>query len=178
MYTKRIHIFSQGRNLSTNGKVTHFTDKDLDSAVESYDEKNHTAPIILGHDETNSGAPAYGWIKSLEREKEKLYAIAEFTEEAKRLIEAGHYRKRSASFYAPSSPVNPKPGTWSLRHLALLGASPPAIKSLEDFSFMESKEEEALYAFDIEKMPELNFSKGFGKDVENYKESRSIDKTE
>ena len=50
----------------------------------------------------------------------------------------GLYKKVSASFYSPDSKINPEPGKWSLRHVALLGAQPPAIKGLKGFAYEES----------------------------------------
>ena len=48
---------------------------------------------------------------------------------------ARRFPKRSASFYPPQAPNNPTPGKWYLRHVAFLGAQPPAIAGLKDIQF-------------------------------------------
>ncbi len=56
-------------------------------------------------------------------------------------MEAGRYKKVSASFYQPDSPNNPVPtGVFYLRHVGFLGAQPPAIKGLKDIAFNENEE--------------------------------------
>jgi hypothetical protein len=50
------------------------------------------------------------------------------------MVDAKLFKKRSASFYPPGHPSNPKPGNWYLRHVAFLGAQPPAIAGLADFA--------------------------------------------
>ena len=55
------------------------------------------------------------------------------------LVKAGRYKKVSASFYPPTSPNNPKPGVWTLRHVGFLGAQPPAVKGLSAISFAEGE---------------------------------------
>ena len=92
---------------------------------------------MIGHQGDSDSLPSYGWIKGFERKGENLYADVEFTDTAKDLVKDGHYRKVSISFYSPDSQINPHNGKWSARHLALLGAAPPAVKGLEPFSFSE-----------------------------------------
>jgi hypothetical protein len=50
------------------------------------------------------------------------------------MVDNKQFKKRSASFYPPGHPSNPKPGNWYLRHVAFLGAQPPAIAGLADFA--------------------------------------------
>ena len=105
--------------------------------VDTYDPGVHEAPLVIGHQGDNDSVPSFGWIKGFSRKGENLYAEVEFTDTAKDLVKDGHYRKVSISFYSPDSQINPNPGKWSARHLALLGAAPPAVKGLEPFSFSE-----------------------------------------
>lgn len=51
------------------------------------------------------------------------------------LVRAGRFKKISASFYAPDSPANPRPGQWYLKHVGFLGAAPPAVKGLKQVAF-------------------------------------------
>jgi hypothetical protein len=54
-------------------------------------------------------------------------------------VQAGAYKKVSASLYTPDHPSNPKPGSYYLRHVGFLGAQPPAIKGLEAISFSDDE---------------------------------------
>lgn len=137
VFTKRVHVFKAGPQTSAQGVEREFSSKDLEDVVQSYDPGTHEAPVVIGHAGDNDSAPSYGWIKKFVRQGDDLYADVNFTDVAKDLVKDGHYRKVSISFYSPSSPINPHKGKWSARHLALLGASPPAVKGLEPFSFSE-----------------------------------------
>ena len=46
------------------------------------------------------------------------------------LVQAGRFKKLSASFWPPTHPENPVPGVWSLRHVGFLGAAVPAVLGL------------------------------------------------
>ena len=145
-FTKRIHVFKSGDQTSAQGVQRHFSEKDLQQVVDTYDPSVHTAPLVLGHAGDNDSLPAYGWIKGFAKKGDNLYADVEFSPVAKDLVKDGHYRKVSISFYSPDSAINPSKGKWSARHLALLGASPPAVKGLEPFSFSE---QEGIYDFAV-----------------------------
>jgi len=137
VFTKRINVFRAGDQTSAQGVSRTFTEKDLQQVVENYDPSVHEAPLVLGHQGDSDSLPSYGWIKGFARQGKNLYADVEFTDVAKDLVKDGHYRKVSISFYSPDSTINPHKGKWSARHLALLGASPPAVKGLEPFTFSE-----------------------------------------
>lgn len=135
-----LHVFTAGDQISTSGTNLKYTESELDEMVDSYNPELHEAPVILGHDES-SGSPSAGWVKSLYRAGKDLFAKVHFTESGKSAITSGEYKKRSSSFYRPESAVNPAKGKWSYRHLALLGGSVPAVKGLQEFSFMETTED-------------------------------------
>lgn len=137
MFTKRIHVFKAGDQTSAQGVRKTFTPEELQQVVDTYDPSVHEAPLVLGHQGDNDSLPSFGWIQGFSREGQNLYADVSFTDAAKDLVKNGHYRKVSISFYSPDSQINPHTGKWSARHLALLGASPPAVKGLEPFSFSE-----------------------------------------
>jgi hypothetical protein len=139
VFTKKIHVFKAGDQTSAQGVQRTFSPKDLQQVVDTYDPTVHEAPLVIGHQGDNDSVPSYGWIKGFSRQGENLYADVEFTDTAKDLVKDGHYRKVSISFYSPDSTINPNPGKWSARHLALLGAAPPAVKGLEPFSFSEKE---------------------------------------
>ena len=159
MFTKRIHVFKAGDQTSAQGVQRNFSEKDLEQVVKTYDPAIHEAPLVIGHAGDNDSTPAYGWIKGFAKQGGNLYADVAFTDTAKDLVKDGHYRKVSISFYSPDSAINPHKGKWSARHLALLGASPPAVKGLEPFSFSEA---EGVYDFAVALAPSDLFDEDLG----------------
>lgn len=157
--TKRIHVFKAGEQTSAQGVQRKFSPNDLQEVVETYDPSIHEAPLVIGHAGDNDSLPAYGWIKNFERQGENLYANVEFTDAAKDLVKNNHYKKVSISFYSPESQINPHKGKWSARHLALLGAAPPAVKGLEAFSFGEG---EGVFDYATALAPEELFEEELG----------------
>jgi hypothetical protein len=136
---KPFELFKAGRHTSAAGASLEFTEDHLRAAVEAYDPALHEAPIVVGHPRDN--APAYGWVKALSYADgtitaEPIQVDAAFAE----MVVAGRFKKRSASFYTPDAPNNPKPGTYYLRHVGFLGAQPPAVKGLKDVSFSDAEE--------------------------------------
>ena len=134
-----IEIFRIGKHTATNGQTLPFDEAMLSAAVKGYDPSLHEAPVVVGHPKDNH--PAFGWIDHLELKDGVVLAHpkqvdAEFSD----LVEQGKYKKRSASWYLPDSPNNPKPGTLYLRHVGFLGAMPPALKGLKDVQFAEEEQ--------------------------------------
>lgn len=131
-------IFRAGTRTDANGNTVTITEADLAAAAQAYDPKVHEAPIVVGHPKAD--APAYGWVKSLGVQNGVLTAdFAQVDDGFADLVKAGRYKKVSASFYPPTSPNNPKPGVWTLRHVGFLGAQPPAVKGLSAISFAEGE---------------------------------------
>ena len=159
MFQKRIHVFKSGDQTSAQGVQRNFSDKDLQQVVDTYDPSIHEAPLVIGHAGDNDSLPSFGWIKGFSKQGGNLYADVEFTDSAKDLVKNGHYRKVSISFYSPESAINPHKGKWTARHLALLGASPPAVKGLEPFSFAEV---EGVYDFAVTLSPSDLFDEALG----------------
>lgn len=132
-------IFRPGRHTASNGRTIEFSEADLRAAVAAYDPAVHEAPIVVGHPKDN--APAYGWIKGLSFDEagavvaEPAQVDTQFAE----MVSAGRFKKRSASWYLPDAPNNPKPGTYYLRHVGFLGAQPPAVKGLKDVNFADDE---------------------------------------
>ena len=158
-FTKRIHVFKAGDQTSAQGVQRNFSEKDLQQVCDTYDPAVHTAPLVIGHAGDNDSVPAFGWIKGFQKQGANLYADVEFSPTARDLVKDGHYRKVSISFYSPDSAINPSKGKWSARHLALLGASPPAVKGLEPFSFSEV---EGIYDFAVALAPSDIFDDELG----------------
>lgn len=136
---KRFQIFQKGKHVDSSGKALTMSDADLVATAEAYDPAVHEAPIVIGHPKDNK--PAFGWIGGVTVENGALYATPRevhpsFSEWVKNKL----YKKRSASFYLPDAPGNPVPGTYSLRHVAFLGAQPPAVKGMEEIEFADDEE--------------------------------------
>ncbi len=135
---KAFQIFTPGRHTAASGATLDFSEESLKAAVAAYDPALHEAPIVVGHPKDNH--PAYGWIKSLSFADGAIVAEpdqldADFAD----MVAAGRFKKRSASWYLPDAPNNPKPGSLYLRHVGFLGAQPPAVKGLKEISFSEDE---------------------------------------
>jgi hypothetical protein len=133
-----IEIFRPGRHTPRQGPALDFSAADLAAMVAAYDPAIYKAPIVVGHPATD--APAYGWVGDLSVAGDRVTASVQQVEPAfAELVRAGRYRNVSASFWAPSSPNNPKPGAYYLRHVGFLGAHPPAVKGLKPANFAEGE---------------------------------------
>lgn len=137
---KEIVIFRPGRHTASGGETLDFSEGKLAAAVAAYDPVLHEAPLCIGHPKDN--APAYGWVQSMGLGAGGAVAVrphqvnADFAE----LVNTGAFKKVSASWYLPDAAANPKPGTLYLRHVAFLGAQPPALKGLPSVEFSDNDE--------------------------------------
>jgi len=152
-----IEMFRAGPQISSTGQKLMFTEEDLDQVVGTYSPEQHEAPLIIGHDQTDS-TPSLGWVKDLWRKGKKLWGKVELTPKAEQLIKDGVFKKVSSSFYLPEAETNPHPGKLALRHLGLV--SVPAVKGLSAFSEGENNDERI-----IDLMPQP------GKTVISFKEA-------
>ncbi len=130
-----IEIFRAGVHVDNEGNKRSFTQADVQAMAACYSPQRHEAPLTLGHSGDNK--PAYGWVKNLQATPDgRLLMMADQIDPAfAESVKAGSFKKRSAQFYPPHSGHNPAPGSWYLRHVAWLGAQPPAVKGLADASF-------------------------------------------
>ncbi|MBF0424815.1 MAG: 2-oxoacid:acceptor oxidoreductase [Magnetococcales bacterium] len=128
---KPLTIFRSGTHTDASGQTTRFSLPDLEATAKAYNPARFEAPITIGHPAHD--APAWGWVESLAVKNGHLVAVPKQVEPAfADLVERGRFKKLSAAFYHPNSPSNPTPGVYALRHVAFLGAQPPAIKGLPD----------------------------------------------
>ncbi|MFN3319944.1 MAG: peptidase [Allorhizobium sp.] len=131
---KPFEIFRSGTHVDSRGRSFTFSDDDLSAIAAKYDPALSHAPIVVGHPKED--APAYGWVKSIAFRDGKLVVEAEDIEpQFADLVKAGRFRQRSASFFPPDHPNNPKPGQYYLRHVGFLGAAAPAVKGLKAVEF-------------------------------------------
>lgn len=136
---KRLQIFRPGTHVAADDRKVTITAAQLQAAAAAYDPKVHEAPITIGH--PSGTAPAFGWLSKLHF-SEAGGLEADPIQVDERLVEGikkGHFKKVSASFYEPDAPQNPKPGVYYIRHLAFLGAQPPAVKGLREVQFAEGE---------------------------------------
>lgn len=136
--TLEIEIFRPGSFRAMEAEDVAFSAGDLATIARRYDTAND-APIVIGHPDTD--APAYGWVKALRYDGagKRLFArIGDLHPAFAAAVRKRHYKKVSASFFAPDSPANPKPGAWYLRHVGFLGAAAPAVSGLRPVDFAGS----------------------------------------
>ena len=133
-----IEIFKAGRAVDDSGVVHHFSEADVAGMAAAYDPALREAPLTIGHPAHD--LPAYGWVGAMRINTggrlvmDAVRVEPQFAE----MVYAGRFRKRSAAFYPPGHANNPKPGHWYPRHVAFLGAQPPAIAGLKDITFADS----------------------------------------
>lgn len=144
MQSQAIEIFRAGTHVDSAGNTRTFTPQDLQAMAATYNPMLHEAPLTLGHPDADR--PAYGWVKSLTATNDgRLLMQADRVDPAFAAgVKASRYKKRSASFYPPHAPNNPKPGQWYLRHVGWLGAQPPAVQGLADVNFGTATDDGAV----------------------------------
>lgn len=140
---QRLHIFRAGNHGPMQGGTLEFSAADLAASAQAYDPARHEAPIVVGHPKLD--APAYGWVGGLQAEAGNLFAAPRQVEAGfAELVQAGRFKKISASFYTPASPGNPVPGVYYLKHVGFLGAAPPAVKGLRAVAFSDDDDAEIV----------------------------------
>jgi hypothetical protein len=131
---KPLHIFRAGRHAPMAGDPLDFSEADIAAMAAAYDPALLEAPLVVGHPATD--APAYGWVGALHARGGDLIAEPRQVEPAfAELVQAGRYKRISASFYPPQHARNPKPGAYYLKHVGFLGAAAPAVKGLKPIAF-------------------------------------------
>lgn len=134
-----LEIFKAGDWTTMDGQQLSFSAADLQATVDAYDPALFAAPLVVGHPKHDD--PAYGQVRALSVANQKLLAEHEHVEPAfAEMVNAKRFPKISASFFTPTSPGNPKPGVWYLRHVGFLGAAAPGVTGLKQASFSDNAE--------------------------------------
>lgn len=121
------------------------TEGDLENVKRNFDEFGKATiqpPLVPGHDEShpflkNSGLPAFGWTKSVETRRRpdgrmSLFATIDHVPEmVRKAVERKLYKRISPAFYVNYHHEG-KPRGMTLRHIGLLGAEIPEMKTLAD----------------------------------------------
>jgi transcriptional regulator with XRE-family HTH domain len=146
-----IPIFRAGRHRSANGVEREYSVGDLAEMAVTYSPDRFKAPVIVSHDTkgiADKQLPyselAYGFPDRLKVVGDKL--VASFSRIVPQVVDwwrSGQLLGLSPSFYMPNNPHNPTPGRWHLRHIALLGKTPPAVKGIG----AEFSEDELITSF-------------------------------
>lgn len=137
-----VEIFAVG---TWNGDI--YTEKDLDSMVEAFDQVGFKPPLKLGHNmeqekQWKDGQPAFGWVGKIYRRGKKL--LADFVQLPRKIYEAlkrGNYKQISSEIYwnlERNGRVFPR----VLRAVALLGADIPAVSGLEAIENLYNEQQE------------------------------------
>lgn len=135
----RIPVFRAGTHVSSDGRRVTITVADLEDIADSYEPSLQRAPHVIGHPQLDD--PAWGWAKSLTVDGDYLVVESEQIEvQFAQMVNAGRFPNRSASFYLPNTPGNPKPGRHYLKHIGWLGAAAPAVTGLPAVSFSADSE--------------------------------------
>jgi len=147
-----VPIFRGGKQTDSQGRE-HNGDVLIDHAVATFNASKHEPPACIGHPVDN--APAWGWVEGLKKEAHRggdllMAKFKQIQPEFAGMVKNGLFKKRSAAFYPDGS----------LRHVAFLGAAPPAVKGLPDVGFTEA--DTSVFTFN-----ELGFN-------ENKKEEKKM----
>lgn len=129
-----IDLFKTGTHTDSSGDSREWSELDLQTIVQKYNnqkaDERHKAPAIAGEHHTDESLAAYGWVKSLKIEGGHLYGEFEDVEpEFEKMVNQGRFGTVSIALYPD----------LLLRHVAFLGAKPPAIKGLKTPKFSEDK---------------------------------------
>jgi len=124
-----VPIFRGGKQTDSKG-VVHDGDALIDKALTKFNAAVHEPPACIGHPADD--APAYGWVEGIKKVASKTgnILLAKFKQVEPTfagMVKDGRIKKRSAAFYPDGT----------LRHVAFLGAMPPAVKGLPDMAFAE-----------------------------------------
>lgn len=121
-----IPIFKTGKHTDSQGNTSSYDEAFLDGIVNKYNPAAHEAPVVIGHPKNN--APAWAWIEGLKREGQTLYmTMKDMVPAFAEMLKLKMFKKRSISLYPDGS----------VKHVGFLGATPPAVKGLEDIAFNE-----------------------------------------
>jgi len=127
-------IFKTGTHTDSSGAKIVFDQARLNAIAANYDAGTRRAPIVIGHPKAD--LPAYGWIKSLSVNGDRLMATPESVDpEFEAMVKEQRFPERSASFFLEDSPHNPSNDAPYLRHVGFLGAKAPAVSGLKPVEF-------------------------------------------
>ena len=123
----KMEIFKGGTQTDSAGNTREWTETDLDTIVANTNALKSDIPFTIGHKKTDG--PAWAWGKKVFRKGKSIFTeMGDVTDELGIMLKKKMFKERSIAL---------RPDL-SIRHIALLGAEPPAIKGLEAFNWQES----------------------------------------
>lgn len=148
-------ILDTGEKTAANGVKVNFDEEMLSQIQETYDPNKFKAPLIISHktrgvhdNKLADSEFAYGFPTQLRKIGNRVQAVFDkLNPQVTQWYRDGNLLSLSPSFYTPDSPHNPTPGKWHLRHIAMLGATPPAIKTLSPIELEEGEEGVVTFEF-------------------------------
>ena len=132
MTIRAFQIFRAGTWNSMQGPTT-IPQSAVQEIATNYRPSLKAAKLVLGHPDVED--EGYGEVMGLAEHQGELFAFADVEQSLIDAVQAGRYKNVSASIYFPGSAGNPLPGSWYLRHVGFLGATPPAVKNMQPLSF-------------------------------------------
>jgi hypothetical protein len=157
-----IEILPVGTHTSASGYQLTATAADLKEVADTFNLDVFRPPLIVSHDTKGleDGAIAnsefaFGVPKALKVVGKKLKAIFDpntIAPEFRQWVRDRNLNSVSCSLYLRDSPSNPNQGKLTLRHIAALGKTPPAIKGMESLqtAFNCNEFEEGVEQFTIQ----------------------------
>jgi hypothetical protein len=152
-------LLATGEYEIEKGRFVRFDQYDLGRMAVAFNElqPKRRAPVVIGHPENDNDAEAF--VEDLHVLNGALYGyLKDFASES---FVAGlndkTYMRYQAQFWGPEHPDNPKPGSWMLKHVGVLGPPVAAVRGplVSEASFMES-----LGGAGRKLAPELRFGTG------------------
>lgn len=126
--TIEMEVFKAGKQTDSEGNTKVWTESDLDKIIKSTEKVGEDVPATLGHPKDDS--PAFGWFgcKKLVRKGKSLFAVlGEITQEFAEALKRKNFKNRSIAL---------RPD-FSIRHIAFLGGTMPAVKGMSALKFEE-----------------------------------------
>ena len=141
-----LHMARPGTWTDMHGDLVAVTGELLAALAASYDPAIFRAPLVVGHPKTNT--PAFGWLASVHADGAGLHGVPIEVDPAFAAA-AARYPNRSLSYWPADHPGSPVPGQPYIRHLGVLGATPPAIPGLRGADLAGTDDDLTILTFDF-----------------------------
>jgi hypothetical protein len=139
-----VELLAPGQYEIEKGRFVRFDKYDLERMAAAFNElqPKRRAPVIIGYFENDRNTNVQAFVERLDVLQDVLFGfVKDFTSET---FIAGlndkTYTRYQAQFWGPEHPDNPKPGSWMLKHVGVLGPPVQAVRGhlVSEASFMES----------------------------------------
>jgi cation transport regulator ChaB len=138
-------------------------------------------PVKLGHNEdglnaiVRDGQPAYGWVKALRVQGEKLMAtFTQVPEILKKAIKAGRYKRVSSEIYWNLKKKSGEVYKRVLGAVAFLGADAPAVTNLKDLEALFTRSTSAAAPGSFERTGHYTFKTEDGSHISSERRANTM----